>query len=621
VINPTERITTAVEGIRSLIACKATSSVVGWCIFSYLKGANDLQSRSILHSPGRQFSFLLGLMLTTPEPASEDELTEDEWSRVQNLLNEAFDAYQFLYYPASGELANPNKEWERVRKVALPTFMHYVGSGIIASVEQVDARITRYLSPFDVELAALLGITASAALDICRWLSSRLQESLTDLNIALDAEKDGRLALLSRADKEEWSLTKLQEAVQTSDYAPRAVEMLKRLNDLGCVYLKDLREVFPDTADAFWRHFTVARGSGTSLSYPTERTDYDVHPLILRDSDSAFCPSVNALFIAILLSGEQALTTSSSATRYYKWRDRSLESEGEELFRRYFGTNAEIRVGLFERPDCQFEHDIIILVADRCLVVEAKAAPPVEPFRDPDKAFTRLRHAFRADTGIQSAFIQASRIVRRLRNGETVDLFDGEGNLTLRLNPAKFRGVYAICLTRDDHGPLATNLNLLLEKEMTDSYPWVVNTFDFAALCEAREYWNLPPATLFDYLDERLPLHGKAFTIDELDLFAFRLRHGTLNWIRDTEGDLFIVDAHYADLFDEMYHARTAGDPKVALPTPTQPILTDLRQSLRTGRLVTVPPKSQTKYPRNRPCPCGSGKKFKRCCGAAGRVR
>ena len=35
------------------------------------------------------------------------------------------------------------------------------------------------------------------------------------------------------------------------------------------------------------------------------------------------------------------------------------------------------------------------------------------------------------------------------------------------------------------------------------------------------------------------------------------------------------------------------------------------------GRIVAAPPKPKPKVGRNAPCPCGSGHKFKRCCGAA----
>jgi hypothetical protein len=247
-------------------------------------------------------------------------------------------------------------------------------------------------------------------------------------------------------------------------------------------------------------------------------------------------------------------------------------------------------------------------------VVEAKAAPPTEPFRDPDKAFVRLLRSFRADTGIQSAFDQANRILKRLRSGERVELYDNKGQVALVLDPSAITAAYAVCFTRDNHGPIATNLNLLLEKAADEPFPWVVNPYDLEAVAEILEYWSIDPQFLLDYLKERLPLNGKAFTSDELDLFAFRLKHKTLDWIARAEADLFVVDPHYADLFDEVYRAKQTGE-RVTLEC-TEPVLTDIGAVIRAEIAKTdkgrggPPPAS-----RNQPCPCGSGKKYKRCHG------
>jgi hypothetical protein len=289
--SPTDQISTAVDAIRSLIAAKATSSVVGWCGAFNLRSANDLNSRRVLHSPARQTSFLLGLLLSTSEPSGQEQLEEDEWRRLHELLNEAFGAYQLLYYPTSEEPGPAKEEWVRVREVAMPAFMHYVGSDLMASVEQVDARIQKYLTPFDAELTDLLGITATDALGICRWLAAHLHDRLLASNAAADAEKAARLTLLERAEKEKWSLADLRAATQASDYGQLAADLLRRIDLLNCVYLQDLKDAFPASAESFWRCFTIKRGSGPALAYPTEQTAYDLHPLISRDETSALCPS------------------------------------------------------------------------------------------------------------------------------------------------------------------------------------------------------------------------------------------------------------------------------------------------------------------------------------------
>ncbi|HEX9276275.1 MAG TPA: hypothetical protein VGA51_07745, partial [Casimicrobiaceae bacterium] len=79
---------------------------------------------------------------------------------------------------------------------------------------------------------------------------------------------------------------------------------------------------------------------------------------------------------------------------------------------------------VFETHDQHFEHDLLVRVARTAIVVEAKASPPVEPFRDPDKAFVRIRDAFRSSRGIQHAFDQGRRIFRAWKRGDRVQLYD-----------------------------------------------------------------------------------------------------------------------------------------------------------------------------------------------------
>jgi hypothetical protein len=58
----------------------------------------------------------------------------------------------------------------------------------------------------------------------------------------------------------------------------------------------------------------------------------------------------------------------------------------------------------YEQPDSHFEHDHVVIWQRTLFVFESKASPPPEPFRDPNKAYERIRRAFRSGTGIQAAF-------------------------------------------------------------------------------------------------------------------------------------------------------------------------------------------------------------------------
>jgi hypothetical protein len=275
---------------------------------------------------------------------------------------------------------------------------------------------------------------------------------------------------------------------------------------------------------------------------------------------------------------------------------------------------------VFETPDSQYEHDVIALDENLCIVLEAKAAPPVEPFRDPEKAFVRLRDAFRADTGLQKAYLQANRVVRRLRAGEVVQLFDSRGHEVGRLVPDQSKLVVAVCVTRDNFGPFATNLALLLEKEETAPYPWITNILDLSNLADAWSYLGWGSMELRRYLEQRITLHGKVFSDDELDYAGYFIRHGGFGAAIKVHADLLQLNPEYSSVFDDIYRHLYLGGPPVVIKQ-TEPVMTDLRQSLMSGKTVFVEPgawgASQIKTGRNQPCPCGSGKKHKRCCGAA----
>ena len=66
---------------------------------------------------------------------------------------------------------------------------------------------------------------------------------------------------------------------------------------------------------------------------------------------------------------------------------------------------------------------------------------------------------------------------------------------------------------------------------------------------------------------------------------------------RDPRGDRF----HQREEDERDYRKQLPGDDEEALPPPVEPIHSDAK------------PK------RNDPCPCGSGKKYKQCCGRGGK--
>jgi len=177
----------------------------------------------------------------------------------------------------------------------------------------------------------------------------------------------------------------------------------------------------------------------------------------------------------------------------------------------------------------------------------------------------------------------------------------------------------AICVTRDNLGPLATNLTLLLQKESNDCYPWVTNIIDLGNLAEAWSFFRWGSKEFHSYLEQRITLYGRVFSDDELDFAGFFIRHGGFKTAVKQEADLLQLDPSYSSIFDEIYIHLHQGGPPPAI-TQTDPVVMDLKQSLSQGVPVFAEPnhKERRKIGRNAPCPCGSDKKYKRCCGKEG---
>jgi hypothetical protein len=166
------------EELRDLLRKSSTESIVGMCAaFSFRRLVSGKDGQKLI-SPGRQPNFLLGLMLSTDEPERPDQFGKEDWDTAENLLNDIFSTYAWMFWPKPEEVGSLTESWKQAREVAMPAFLHYFNTGLLASVEQVQDRIKRYLCPFDVEIKSLMGISASEALTIANFIMKDLQHAL-----------------------------------------------------------------------------------------------------------------------------------------------------------------------------------------------------------------------------------------------------------------------------------------------------------------------------------------------------------------------------------------------------------------------------------------------------------
>ena len=610
------------EELRDLLRKSSTESIVGMCsAFSFRRLVSGKDGQKLI-SPGRQPNFLLGLMLSTDEPERPDQFGKEEWDTAENLLNDIFSTYAWMFWPKPEEAGSLTESWKQARDVAMPAFLHYFNTGLLASVEQVQGRIKRYLCPFDVEIKSLMGISSSEALTIANFIMKDLQHALDKVVKCSINEKKARIALLDQAERERWDIHRIRKEANSSNYLPLFKRLMEATERISRTYLGDIRQAFgKKLSEAYWHNFVARRGEFPAFTYLTEHNIAEEKPLFEVAAGEAICPLPNNLFTTILTKVERQLSKGNDRDTYFRRRDKTLEKEVEEKIKRIFKNSASYYSGLFETPDLQNEHDLFVLWKNILFVIEAKASPPVEPFRDPDKAFTRIKRAFHSDRGIQKAYEQADRIRKYLELGKDLDFFNNEKEIVVTLNRKSIDKIYCICVTRDDFGVLSVDLSLLLEKDPDGPYPWAVNILDLESLIDAWEYFGWGPEKICDYVHDRSKLHGKVCTVDELEIAGFFIKHGGLHRIIEANADRLFLTPDYSDVFDQIYKAQQGGEQVVY--NPTEPFLDDMREML--AEIIKEdledhqPENAQTpkkrKIGRNEPCPCGSGKKYKHCCG------
>lgn len=613
-----QKLVSDTEELRKLVGTAATEAVVGMCASYALLRYHSEKEQNEFIAPGKQPFFLIGLLLTTPEPLEPREFGQAEWQRAINLLNDIFGAYSWMFWPTMEEAPHVTEEWEAVRDVAMPAFLHYFNTGLLASVEQVRNRVKLYLSPFDSDLEAVFGISASHCLDIADWVAEHTQKTADDFQIATVEEREVRLALLDRAEREHWTDERMKQEVNKPAYLEKFTKLMGLLQSLMKVSLSDLRREFGSPlADAYWSLFVSKRGEVETFMYLTERNLAEERPLFQVSEGVAIFPLVNALYEAILIVGENTLIQGAKRDAFLIRRDKTLEKEVERNLRRLFRDEASYFSSVYENNILQFEHDLIIIWERKLFIVEAKAAPPVEPFRDPDKAYTRIKRAFQSDRGIQKAYNQANRLRRILLANGQITLYSSERQPIVTIQRDAVDDIFCICVTRDDFGALSSVLSILLERDEGEPYPWAVNILDLENIIDTWEYFSWGGEKFCEYLRDRRVLHDKVFSTDELDFVGFSIKHGGLHWLINTPGDRVFLEPHYSDFVDQIYFARKSGETVIYRPKP--PVVNDMRQmlarALEERQSSQNPVRVKKKQGRNEPCACGSGKKYKRCCG------
>jgi len=321
-----------IEDLKKFVGNFSLSSLLNTVAMQLRKQSLPDQENSKLVSPAKQCFYLIGITQQTEEPSEPKALDEESTTKLISSLNDIFQHYALIFWPTEEEKDHLTEEWHRCREVAMPAFLHYFNTSLMASVEQINARINDSLLRFDEEITKDVGLSISKCLGICDAIAHLQQNKLDQLYLDAKKEKKLRLGLLDRAEHGEWSSEQLREETANSEYSGFITGFLDQMNNLFSFSIDDL-EFNQEETKNFLEVFSLSRGADLEFTYITEENPAELRPIIKSDDKSYFCPSINALYIALLNMFEKILLNSEKRDRYLSHRDKLLEKKGESVSR------------------------------------------------------------------------------------------------------------------------------------------------------------------------------------------------------------------------------------------------------------------------------------------------
>jgi hypothetical protein len=574
-----KRLLSEVEALKKLTADLSLAELTSF-VTTQQMNFNNGRTEQNLGSPLKQGMYLLALASSQPEPAEPKSLSAKRHAQLIRCLESIFHNYGMAYFPTEQEYTEGlSSEWRRQREIAMPAFLHYFMAGFKASTEQIREWINTCFAGFEVESVETVGMSHVDLLRVAKFIESVIDSKTNPVADAVKAIEALRQQFLQEVSEG----ADIQEAMARVRDQPELQAHIEAFQN-GSTMLFEvtrqqlLKEFGVEMTNSLMQHFVTARGDAAAITYMTENNPILDRPLLTADGERIFYLVNNAFYQAIIEKLEHHLSQGPSAARYLKERDRRLEKLAREHLQKIFPDTAQFYESAFDRPDSHGEHDLVIVNGANVYIVEAKASPPKEPLRDPSKAALRIRDHFRGRNGIQKAYDQANSLRTRILNSPSSALYDKKGNLLTELHREQIENIYCICVTRDDFGPVATNLALLLEKDPAAPYPWVVCITDLEYLVDAMVHLGKGIENLDTYLEQRPLLHGKVMGIDELEYFGAFLRHAGLHEYVEAQADFIPLNITESDILDDIHRCIQNGEPYELNVEPANLIPLDRRK-------------------------------------------
>lgn len=546
----------------------------------------DIFNKTKLMSPQKQYTYLAGLLMST-EDKSDGSIMKNEESGifteleddVQEITQEYIKTFLNIDYKAEPNNAKRNL-------VSMEAFTSYFDTGILRYPEQTIELIRELYGDFDLDLEEMTGLVLEDFISFYQLICDTFEETMNASKYAVESIKKQ----LDSFNPFAVDIEKEYERFLSFAQGAASINLQNAMDNLNTIKASSVIEKYgkkkgEKLLDIFGLHRTE-----TDFLYYNGKNPFADKPLCWVDEETLFIVHPQFLLNAVYNYITDILENPKNkfADKYKKLKSDTVENLFIKLLKKIFGEEAKYHTSVCEERGTK-EHDILIEFEDYILIAEVKASKVREPFFNPEKGYKRVHDHFNSDSGIGGAYEQAIILKKFIEVKKDAILFENK-NKKFVLENASNKKILPIVLTLNQFGGLAVNTSLILEKEDDQPYPWVCNWHDLENIIEILQYLNKKPNDFMDYIVWRIENHPNVLSSDELDVIEGYFVH---SYVKEKKGAIYFPP-NGPSLIDKIYFEKH-GIP-YEYPLGISPV------------------HKKKKIGRNEPCPCNSGKKFKKCC-------
>ena len=511
--------------------------------------ANDQLGQ--LSSPMRQLYFLGGLLVTSDSSKGIDiQHTPEKWNKIVELLNEIEAEYYQIFFPKENEVVDD--EWKKIRNVAMPSFLSYFNQGPLNYEEQTINWVRDLYSQLDSIIETSTGLKTEDFIQFYEELDKLHQSNFQSFSTKKETLRP------------DWKkYTKLE--ICYADGMPESmIEMFEERLPL-MTFVADhgiICRFFPDEivttnltiekVQKILQLVTAARQQSDYLYYTATKPGNPLYEKPIVDIGEGMYQvfevkqvihSIDKLLESICSS------TTENTTKLIEKKGKLLEERIVDLFKLFFKQDYEVYVGYYV-DSC--EQDILFLWKEYAFIIEAKGYKLNEPFRDPDKAFVRIKNDFKSCIGY--GYSQTKRVEKKFVDQVPLRITDKNGNLIKEIDTTKYEdNDFSIIVNLKSFGQIQNDLSTLLEIEDGDAFPWAVKLDDLEVFLLTLLAQKKNPYSFINYLLMREDLHGKLICSDELEVCGGFIS-GKITNKSIEKADVIATTPDLASLFDSQYY-------------------------------------------------------------------